>query len=340
MTREHFTALVEDALRDIPRRFRDAMANVAVVVEEEPSVALLTEMGVSPDDHLFGLYQGIPLPQRGWSYGNALPDRISIYQIPIEDACEDDDEIRDCVAETVIHEFGHYFGMSEEEIEEIEEKYLARRVPGRRVTHTPPALVRTRLSPRAKKHFGQHFLQPGWADRVVQAIDPRSTDRFLEIGPGPGVLTERLAPRVAHLTAVELDRDMVAALRPRLPSNVSLVEQDFLDLNLSQAAAARSFGSRVTCPTTSRPRSVQAVARAPGRRRSRRRDLDGPAGGRRPHRGKPGDEGLRHARDLRSASSHRPPRADAAPWRIPADPEGALGGPAAGFPRAGGHAEG
>ncbi len=123
MTREHFTALVEDALRDIPRRFRDAMANVAVVVEEEPSAALLAEMGVGPDDHLFGLYQGIPLPQRGWSYGNALPDRISIYQIPIEDACEDEDEIRDCVAETVIHEFGHYFGMSEEEIEEIEEKY-------------------------------------------------------------------------------------------------------------------------------------------------------------------------------------------------------------------------
>ena len=93
-------------------------------------------------------------------------------------------------------------------------------------------LVRTRSSPRAKKHFGQHFLQPVWADRVVHAIDPRSTDRFLEIGPGPGVLTERLAPRVAHLTAVELDRDMVAALRPRLPANVSLVEQDFLSFNL------------------------------------------------------------------------------------------------------------
>ena len=123
MTREHFTALVEDALREIPSRFRDAMANVAVVVEEEPSAALLAEMGVGPDDDLFGLYQGIPLPERGWSYGNALPDRISIYQIPIEDACEDEDEIRDCVAETVIHEFGHYFGMSEEEIEEIEEKY-------------------------------------------------------------------------------------------------------------------------------------------------------------------------------------------------------------------------
>ena len=62
-------------------------------------------------------------PSASWGYGNTLPDRISIYQRPIEEACEDDDEIRDCVAETVIHEFGHYFGMSEEEIEEIEEKY-------------------------------------------------------------------------------------------------------------------------------------------------------------------------------------------------------------------------
>ena len=62
-------------------------------------------------------------PNASWGYGNTLPDRISIYQIPIEEACEDDDEIRDCVAETVIHEFGHHFGMSEEEIEEIEEKY-------------------------------------------------------------------------------------------------------------------------------------------------------------------------------------------------------------------------
>ena len=97
--------------------------------------------------------------------------------------------------------------------------------------------MRTRSSPRAKKHFGQHFLQPVWADRVVQAIDPRSTDRFLEIGPGPGVLTERLAARVAHLTAVELDRDMVAALKLRLPSNVLLVEQDFLDYELPQVGS-------------------------------------------------------------------------------------------------------
>ena len=123
MHRARFARLVEEALREIPRRFRDAMKNVAVVVEDEPSPALLQEMDVDPGDTLFGLYQGTPLPERSWGYGNTLPDRISIYQKPIEDACADEDEIRDCVAETVIHEFGHYFGMSEEEIEEIEEKF-------------------------------------------------------------------------------------------------------------------------------------------------------------------------------------------------------------------------
>src|SRR5262245_59336331 len=116
MTRERFERLVEEALRDIPRPFRDAIKNVAVIVEDE-----------SEEGDLFGLYEGIPLPERGASYGNALPDRISIYQRTIEDECEDDEDIRVCVAETVIHELGHYFGMSEEEIEEIEENYWRER---------------------------------------------------------------------------------------------------------------------------------------------------------------------------------------------------------------------
>jgi predicted Zn-dependent protease with MMP-like domain len=123
VTRERFEKLVEDALKEIPKRFRKEMRNVAVVVEDEPPQELLDEMEMEPGDTLFGLYQGTPLPERGWAFGNNLPDRISIYQKPTEDACENDDEIRDCVAETVIHEFGHYFGMSEEEIEEIEEKF-------------------------------------------------------------------------------------------------------------------------------------------------------------------------------------------------------------------------
>jgi predicted Zn-dependent protease with MMP-like domain len=123
MRREAFARLVEEALNEIPRRFRAEMKNVAVVVEDEPSPALLEEMEIGPEDTLFGLYHGTPLTERGWGHGNALPDRISIYQLPIEEACADDEEVRDCIAETVIHEFGHYFGMSEDEIEEIEEKY-------------------------------------------------------------------------------------------------------------------------------------------------------------------------------------------------------------------------
>ena len=123
MTREEFERLVEEALREIPRRFRREMRNVAVVVEDEPSPELLEEMEVEPGDSLFGLYQGTPLPERSWAHGNNLPDRISIYQKPTEEACVDDEEIRDCIAETVIHEFGHYFGLSEDEIEEIEEKF-------------------------------------------------------------------------------------------------------------------------------------------------------------------------------------------------------------------------
>ena len=123
MTRQRFERLVEEALSDIPRRFRDAMKNVAVIVEDEPPPAVREDLELGPDDDLFGLYEGTPLPERGATYGNTLPDRISIYQLPIEDACEDDEEIRMCVAETVIHEFGHYFGMTEEEIEEIEENY-------------------------------------------------------------------------------------------------------------------------------------------------------------------------------------------------------------------------
>jgi len=89
---------------------------------------------------------------------------------------------------------------------------------------------------RAKKRYGQHFLQGAWADKVVDAIGPRAGDQFVEIGPGPGALTLRLAPRVAHLTAVELDGDIVASLQPHLPPNVTLIHQDFLEADLAALA--------------------------------------------------------------------------------------------------------
>jgi predicted Zn-dependent protease with MMP-like domain len=123
MTREQFERLVAEAITLIPRRFRREMKNLALVVEEEPSSALLDEMEIEPPDSLYGLYQGVPLPERSWSHGNHLPDKITLFQRPIEEDCEDDDEIRAVIGETLIHEVGHYFGLSEEEIEEIEERY-------------------------------------------------------------------------------------------------------------------------------------------------------------------------------------------------------------------------
>jgi predicted Zn-dependent protease with MMP-like domain len=121
--RAKFESLVADALHRIPRDFRDAMRNVAIVVEDEPSRPLLREMEIDPPDTLFGLYQGTPLTERTWDYGNALPDRILLFQGPHEREAEDEDDLVISVGETLIHEIGHYFGMSEEEIEEIEDHY-------------------------------------------------------------------------------------------------------------------------------------------------------------------------------------------------------------------------
>ena len=124
MTRERFRTLVSAAIDTIPRRFAREVTNLAIVVEDVPLPDLLAEMDMGPDDALFGLYQGTPLPERQWDYGNALPDRITLYQQVIEDECEGDE---DCIVmeigDTLIHELGHYFGMTEDEIMAIEERY-------------------------------------------------------------------------------------------------------------------------------------------------------------------------------------------------------------------------
>ena len=129
MTRGKFERLVTEAVALIPRRFQTEMKNLALVVEDKPSPALLAEMEVDPPDSLYGLYQGTPLTERSWDFGNALPDRITIFQRPIEEDCEDDDDIRAVIGETLIHEVGHYFGLSEEEIEEIEAQYWRAEAP-------------------------------------------------------------------------------------------------------------------------------------------------------------------------------------------------------------------
>ena len=131
MHRPDFERRVADALASIPRRFRDALQNVAIVVEDEPSPDLLTDMDIEPPDTLLGLYQGTPLTERTWSYGNALPDRILLFQGPHEREALDEDDLVISIGETLIHEIGHYFGLSEEEIEAIEETYWRKRPPRR-----------------------------------------------------------------------------------------------------------------------------------------------------------------------------------------------------------------
>ena len=129
MTRQRFERFVQEALETIPGRFRDHLKNVAILVEDEPSDELLREMEIEPPDTLFGLYHGTPLTSRTWDFGNALPDRISIFQFPIEDACETEDEVVATIGETLIHEVGHFFGMTEDELEAIEDGYWRRQLP-------------------------------------------------------------------------------------------------------------------------------------------------------------------------------------------------------------------
>ena len=85
---------------------------------------------------------------------------------------------------------------------------------------------------KARKRFGQHFLEPGWIGRVVTAVAPKPDDTFVEIGPGRGQLTVELARQAARVVAVEIDRDLAAELPARVPGNVEVVTADFLRFDL------------------------------------------------------------------------------------------------------------
>ena len=120
MDRPAFEKLVQQSLLRLPRRFKQKLKNISVEVEDRPSRELLEDMGIESGT-LFGLYQGVPLTQREWNYGNVLPDRIVIYQRPIESAAASPGEIEEIVLDTVMHEIGHYFGFSDDELDEMED---------------------------------------------------------------------------------------------------------------------------------------------------------------------------------------------------------------------------
>ena len=120
MTRAEFEDLVERALRKLPGPFKAKISNVAVVVEDWADGETLREMGIEPPDTLYGLYRGIDITRRDTSYGNVLPDTIHIYQGPIEEDCDDPEEMAELVRDVVIHEIGHYFGLDDETMHGLE----------------------------------------------------------------------------------------------------------------------------------------------------------------------------------------------------------------------------
>lgn len=119
MNRKRFARLVTKALETLPEEFRSRMANVEVVIADWPTPEDLEEAGLGPEDTLFGLYQGTPLPERGVEAPPLFPDKITIFQGPLEEWCDGDAEIREEIRTTVVHEIAHHFGIGEERLTEL-----------------------------------------------------------------------------------------------------------------------------------------------------------------------------------------------------------------------------
>ena len=118
MSRAEFERLVAQAVQSLPRKFLTRLKNVEVVVEDEPTDDDLELAEIEPGGTLLGLYQGVPQTDRGTWYGNMLPDRIVIYQRPIEASARDRRDVRKEIRITLMHEIGHHFGLGEDTLSE------------------------------------------------------------------------------------------------------------------------------------------------------------------------------------------------------------------------------
>ncbi len=122
MNREQFESLVAGAVELLPEEFKNRLENVDVVVEEMPSRWQLGKTHLGQGYTLLGLYEGVPLTERTTNYGLVAPDKITIFQKPIEDVCRSGDEmeIKEQIRKTVIHEIAHHFGIDDNRLKEIE----------------------------------------------------------------------------------------------------------------------------------------------------------------------------------------------------------------------------
>src|SRR5262245_17732532 len=107
MQRTRFEQLVDAAIGELPEEFKTRLQNVVVIIEARPSRDLLKRMEIPPDETLFGLYEGVPLTERGWD-APLHPDRIWIFQEPIEEACATESEIKEEIQTTIMHEVAHF----------------------------------------------------------------------------------------------------------------------------------------------------------------------------------------------------------------------------------------
>jgi len=119
MIQEKFEKIVKEGIGAIPERFLEKLDNVDIVIEDEPTLYQLRKLRVRKNAIIFGLYEGIPQTKR-WHYGQVLPDKITIFQKPIEEAVSSEEEIREIVKNTVWHEIAHHFGMDEKRVRETE----------------------------------------------------------------------------------------------------------------------------------------------------------------------------------------------------------------------------
>jgi len=120
MEREKFEALVARAIENLPPEFKRKLENVDIVVEDWPTPGQLGQAKHIHPTQLLGLYQGVPQTRRGRGYGLVLPDKISIFQKPIEAQCRFGDEIEARIEEVVHHEIAHHFGLDDKTLRKIE----------------------------------------------------------------------------------------------------------------------------------------------------------------------------------------------------------------------------
>ncbi|MDP3014924.1 MAG: metallopeptidase family protein [bacterium] len=122
LNQTEFEKIVKDGIEAIPEKFLRKLDNVVIVIEVEPTPAQKKKLNIHPGWTLFGLYEGVPQLERGAGYSAVLPDKITIFQKPIEDEAADEKDMREIVKNTVWHEIAHHFGMDEARVRQTEAK--------------------------------------------------------------------------------------------------------------------------------------------------------------------------------------------------------------------------